>query len=339
MFAFQEVSASQMLDHGSISFGRFTYESLSWERRSVFTVNKCQEELEKFKSPGLVAKKKAYFEEYYKRIRAMKALQESQQTEITLEYGGDGSISSQTGEEDETAVQLENIGGGVADFVVVHPEETPIEVPMEKGKDCSKAFEVQTSHSNPESKLPDSDSSSNNIDHEQEDKTIYPHHMQDLNMNTSMHESLTVSIEHEQRDKNIYPHQMQHLGMDISAYESLTISIEEPKQHNLSDHHDKGISRESSVSVTNIEPEIASEETTSGQTNSKVGAVELKPAHNMVPRKVMSTVGKYKDSVSVPKLKVCKTLDAMFLFHFKLVMPSAQTKLNTHTRCWLNSNI
>ncbi|KAG0475845.1 hypothetical protein HPP92_012686 [Vanilla planifolia] len=101
---FQGQPVSQMLDHGSISFGRFALEPLSWERRSVFTYNERQAELEKFKSPGLVAKKKAYFEEYYKKVRAMKSMQENQQTELSLDYGGDGSISSQTGDEDEPAL-------------------------------------------------------------------------------------------------------------------------------------------------------------------------------------------------------------------------------------------
>lgn len=96
----QEPSISQIIDHGSISFGKFAFESLSWEKRSVFTHNERQEELEKFKSPGSVAKKKAYFEEYYKKIRALKASQ-NQQTELSLEYGANGSISSQTGDEDE----------------------------------------------------------------------------------------------------------------------------------------------------------------------------------------------------------------------------------------------
>ncbi|XP_074584384.1 uncharacterized protein LOC141840331 isoform X2 [Curcuma longa] len=98
-----------MLDHGSISFGRFPIETLSWERRSVFTHNRCQEELEKFN--GLVAKKKAYFEERYRRIRAMKA-EQNQQTELTLDYSGDCSISSQSGEEDAAAIQHENIRDG-----------------------------------------------------------------------------------------------------------------------------------------------------------------------------------------------------------------------------------
>jgi len=88
---------SQMFGHGSISFGRFDLESLEWEKWSVFTNDRRHEEFGKFN--GLVAKKKAYFEEYFKRIRELKALQQqNQQTELHLEYCGDGSDSSQTGE-------------------------------------------------------------------------------------------------------------------------------------------------------------------------------------------------------------------------------------------------
>lgn len=127
---FQEVSNSQMLDHGSISFGRYACEPLSWEKRSVFTFNKHQEELEKFKSNGLVAKKKAYFEEYYKKIRAMKALQESQQTEITLDYSD--SASGNTSQTEEEKVPIEN----------------PIK-PVEKSKDEVEAkCGLTTSYSN-----------------------------------------------------------------------------------------------------------------------------------------------------------------------------------------------
>jgi len=71
----QVLSISDILDNGSISFGRFAAESLAWEKWSVFSHNRCQEELEKFKAAGFVAQKKAYFEEYYKRVRTMKALQ------------------------------------------------------------------------------------------------------------------------------------------------------------------------------------------------------------------------------------------------------------------------
>ncbi|KAK8457764.1 hypothetical protein SEVIR_3G243000v4 [Setaria viridis] len=100
----QDISqgTSQVFGHGSISFGRFDLESLEWEKWSVFTNDRRHEEFGKFN--GLVAKKKAYFEEYFKRIRELKALQQqNQQTELHLEYSGDGSNSSQTGEYEPAA--------------------------------------------------------------------------------------------------------------------------------------------------------------------------------------------------------------------------------------------
>lgn len=57
----------------SVSFGRFENDSLSWEKWSTFSPNKYLEEVEKCATPGSVAKKKAYFEEHYKRIAARKA--------------------------------------------------------------------------------------------------------------------------------------------------------------------------------------------------------------------------------------------------------------------------
>lgn len=71
--------ASQLLDHGSISFGRFSVESLAWEKWSSFSQNRCLEEVQRCSAPGSVAKKKAYFEAYYKRIAAQKALQEQEE--------------------------------------------------------------------------------------------------------------------------------------------------------------------------------------------------------------------------------------------------------------------
>ncbi|KAL6620268.1 hypothetical protein ACP70R_035407 [Stipagrostis hirtigluma subsp. patula] len=100
----QEISqgTSPVFGHGSISFGRFDLESLEWEKWSVFTNDRRHEEFGKFN--GLVAKKKAYFEEYFKRIRELKALQQqNQQTELNLEYSGDGSDSSHTGEDEPVA--------------------------------------------------------------------------------------------------------------------------------------------------------------------------------------------------------------------------------------------
>lgn len=78
-----------VLDHGSVSFGRFAAESLSWEKRSVFDHNRRQEELSNLTMPGLVAQKKAFFEEYYKRARLLKAQEEVNQTEATSEEGTD----------------------------------------------------------------------------------------------------------------------------------------------------------------------------------------------------------------------------------------------------------
>ncbi|KAL0907297.1 hypothetical protein M5K25_021697 [Dendrobium thyrsiflorum] len=134
----QGPSISQMMDHGSISFGKFAFETLSWEKRSVFTHNERQEELEKFKSPGLVAKKKAYFEEYYKKVRALKAIQ-NQQTELLLEYGADGSISSQTGDEDEPPFPS-TIPNEMPESISEAPlEDLTAEISFEQ--ECSTAFE------------------------------------------------------------------------------------------------------------------------------------------------------------------------------------------------------
>lgn len=57
----------------SISFGRFTADSLSWERWSTFPHKKYVEEAESYARPGSVAQKKAFFEAHYKRIAAQRA--------------------------------------------------------------------------------------------------------------------------------------------------------------------------------------------------------------------------------------------------------------------------
>ncbi|KAJ8767723.1 hypothetical protein K2173_020663 [Erythroxylum novogranatense] len=57
----------------SVSFGRFTSESLSWEKWSTFSHNKYVEEAEKFSRPGSVAQMKAFFEAHYKNLAARKA--------------------------------------------------------------------------------------------------------------------------------------------------------------------------------------------------------------------------------------------------------------------------
>ncbi|KAJ4850090.1 hypothetical protein Tsubulata_011585 [Turnera subulata] len=70
----QNVSISEILNHGSISFGRYEIKNLAWERYSAFSYDRRQEELERYKRPGLVAQKKAFFEEYYRTHRVKKVL-------------------------------------------------------------------------------------------------------------------------------------------------------------------------------------------------------------------------------------------------------------------------
>lgn len=77
----------------------------------MFTNDRRHEEFVKFN--GLVAKQKAYFEEYFKRVRELKALQQqNQQTELNLDYSGDGSDSSQTGEDEPAADHGAPCGSG-----------------------------------------------------------------------------------------------------------------------------------------------------------------------------------------------------------------------------------
>ncbi|MQL70814.1 hypothetical protein Taro_003121 [Colocasia esculenta] len=59
--------SADCLPTGSVSFGRFESESLTWERRSSFSHNRYLEEVEKYSTPGSVIKKKAYFEAHFKK--------------------------------------------------------------------------------------------------------------------------------------------------------------------------------------------------------------------------------------------------------------------------------
>ncbi|KAI3670103.1 hypothetical protein L6452_41733 [Arctium lappa] len=57
----------------SVSFGRFTSESLAWEKWSAFSNKRYVEEAKSYAQPGSVAQKKAFFEAHYKRVAAQKA--------------------------------------------------------------------------------------------------------------------------------------------------------------------------------------------------------------------------------------------------------------------------
>ncbi|CDY25766.1 BnaA07g10160D [Brassica napus] len=52
---------------GSVSFGRFEKESLSWEKRSSFSHNRYLEEAERFSKPGSVTQMRAHFEAHFKK--------------------------------------------------------------------------------------------------------------------------------------------------------------------------------------------------------------------------------------------------------------------------------
>lgn len=56
----------------SVSFGRFTSESLSWEKWSTFNRNRYVEEAEKYSKPGSVKQKKAFLEAHFKRMTTLK---------------------------------------------------------------------------------------------------------------------------------------------------------------------------------------------------------------------------------------------------------------------------
>ncbi|XWS68923.1 hypothetical protein CRYUN_Cryun04dG0135100 [Craigia yunnanensis] len=74
-----ELASSNPALEVSVSFGRFENDSLSWEKWSSFSPNKYLEEVGKCATPGSVAKKKAYFEEHYKKIAARKAELQAQE--------------------------------------------------------------------------------------------------------------------------------------------------------------------------------------------------------------------------------------------------------------------
>lgn len=73
--------APECLVDGSVSFGRFSLDTLSWVKWSAFSQNRYLEEVEKCSTPGSVAKKAAYFDAHYKKIAAQRALLQQSLTE------------------------------------------------------------------------------------------------------------------------------------------------------------------------------------------------------------------------------------------------------------------
>ena len=77
------------------------------KKRSVFEHNRRQEELNKFTAPGLVAQKKAFFEEYYKRARHLKAQGGLHQTGAAMEENDDSTLGlGHSSQADELPAEL-----------------------------------------------------------------------------------------------------------------------------------------------------------------------------------------------------------------------------------------
>ena len=114
------------LHTGSISFGRFETESLSWERRSSFSHNRYLEEAEKYSKPGLVTEKKAYFEAHFKK-RALLS-QSSSECQTGTEYQtSENDVMENIGyreefDHDEEGIHLANVDGSHGDCEVTECE-------------------------------------------------------------------------------------------------------------------------------------------------------------------------------------------------------------------------
>ncbi|RZS16190.1 hypothetical protein BHM03_00048149 [Ensete ventricosum] len=269
-----------MLDHGSVSFGRFAVESLSWEKKSIFTRNRRQEELEKYRTHGLVAKKKAYFEEYFKRIRAVKSMQDNQQSEITVDYGDDVSISSQSGEENKTAAELKYHGDQAVNVGKDQPEDGPIGVGILHG---------------------DLEKLSNGVAIEQTTQPIEA-------LQTSPLSSSTRSFKDNQ-EENHYDHalQMQHLNQKLVKDEACIGSQQNIDQHDISCLDEKRVSNGNVNLSYNRKTQIAASGITAfARRNPKPERSMLKKVENATRDKNLQSKNTYKkESMPTSKLKVC----------------------------------
>ncbi|WCJ33536.1 TPX2 (targeting protein for Xklp2) protein family [Euphorbia peplus] len=102
---------SDSLHSGSISFGRFESEDLSWEKRSSFSHNKYLAEVEKCSKPGSVIQKKAYFEAHFKKrgMRLPGALDGQIGKEDQSENDSSGNVSHKEEEDEEEEQEEDNM--------------------------------------------------------------------------------------------------------------------------------------------------------------------------------------------------------------------------------------
>ncbi|XP_055806694.1 protein WVD2-like 7 isoform X2 [Solanum dulcamara] len=99
----------------SISLGRFTTESLAWDKWSAFPHKRYVEEAERYAKPGSVAQKKAFFEAHYKKIAAQKAAalleqENTQQDTLAVDSNVNSSMEGVVDvKEKENAVPLTHV--------------------------------------------------------------------------------------------------------------------------------------------------------------------------------------------------------------------------------------
>lgn len=102
---------------GSVSFGKFETESLSWERKSSFSHNRYLEEVEKYSKPGSVTEKKAYFEAHFRKKALLK--QRSSECQNGTEYQNNETEGS------ENMDYVEDFDNFSGEIHFTHSEESP----------------------------------------------------------------------------------------------------------------------------------------------------------------------------------------------------------------------
>lgn len=116
----------------SVSIGRYTNESLSWDIWSTFPHKKYVEEAERYAQPGSVAQKKAFFEAHYKKIAAQKAAalleQENEAKREAAEKDGDLYPDHQQ----RALVNGSGLHGDVVEKATVHDSKENVVVGNEK---------------------------------------------------------------------------------------------------------------------------------------------------------------------------------------------------------------
>lgn len=133
---------------GSISFGRFESESLSWERRSSFSHNRYLEEVEKYSKPGSVTEKKAYFEAHFKRKALLKQSSSESQDGRELDTSENGDMhdsqESENGNESKHATCFDESPHSSGHLI--YDKETEIQISVNQNVEtlCAENTDLST---------------------------------------------------------------------------------------------------------------------------------------------------------------------------------------------------